>query len=82
MTINAVRSILKDALHLGDEIDKLNEESELFGSIPEFDSMAVVAVLTLLEQEFGISIYDDEISSETFQTLGSLVTFVDSKASR
>jgi acyl carrier protein len=41
--------------------------------------MAVVEVVTRLEAEFGIRIHDDEISAETFATLGGLAAFIDGK---
>ena len=41
--------------------------------------MAVVGIITALEEQFGFSIYDDEISAENFETVGSLVDFVERK---
>jgi acyl carrier protein len=41
--------------------------------------MAVVALITTLEERFGFSIDDDEIDGATFATLGSLVDFVQGK---
>ena len=78
-TIDNVRSILKDVLQLGPRADALQESTTLFGSIPEFDSVAVVTVLTALEDRFGILIEDDDISAETFETVGNLTAFVDQK---
>ena len=78
-TIDELRSILKETLQIGKRADKLGEETVLFGGIPEFDSVAVVSVVTSIEDRFGIVIEDDEINAETFETLGSLRVFVDSK---
>jgi acyl carrier protein len=78
--IDSIRNILRDSLQLGDRAAGLQRSSPLLGSIPEFDSMAVVTVLTMIEEEFGISISDDDISAETFATLGSLADFVASRA--
>ena len=80
-TIDNVRNILKDVLQLGPRADALQESTTLFGSIPEFDSVAVVTVLTALEDRFGIMIEDDEISAEMFETVGNLTRFVDNKLS-
>jgi acyl carrier protein len=41
--------------------------------------MAVVAVITALEEQYGFFVEDDEISADTFSTLGSLVEFVENK---
>ena len=70
---------MRDALHLGARADSITPATQLLGAIPEFDSMAVVAVLTMIEDEFGFSVADDEVSAEVFETLGSLSAFVDSK---
>ena len=78
-TVAAVREILRDALQLGERADALGERSPLFGAIPEFDSMAVVTVITLIEEEFDIVIHDDEITAEVFMTIDSLADFVDRK---
>jgi len=78
--LGRVRRILRDALQLGDKADRLTESSPLLGSIPELDSMAVVTVLTLIEEEFGVSVDDDDVSADTFATVGSLVQFVSAKA--
>lgn len=79
--INEVREILRNTLQLGDRADELTAESPLIGAIPEFDSMAVVTVLTMVEDEFGVEIDDDEVSAENFETVGSLVEFVTLKTS-
>ena len=70
---------MRDALQLGTRADAFTPATQLLGAIPEFDSMAVVAVLTMIEDEFGFSVADDEVSAEVFETLGTLSAFVDSK---
>ncbi len=78
-TTARLKTILRDALNLGERAGALSASSPLLGAIPEFDSMAVVTVLTMIEEEFGISISDDEVSAEIFETLGHLATYVDGK---
>jgi acyl carrier protein len=79
-TVGRLKGILRDALNIGDRAASLTVASPLLGAIPEFDSMAVVTVLTMLEDDFGITVRDDEVSAEVFETLGSLAAFVDGKA--
>lgn len=74
-----VRAVLRDVLSLGDRADRLAPGSALLGSVPELDSMAVVNVIAALEDRFGFTVDDDEISGDTFATLGSLVDFVAAK---
>ena len=74
-----IKNILRDALNLGARADKLTLDSPLLGSIPEFDSMAVVHVITLMEEECGITVDDDELSADVFATVGSLAGFLSAK---
>jgi len=79
MYLEDVKNILAEVLSLGDAKNSLTENSALLGSIPELDSMAVVHIIAALEEHFGIVVEDDEISASTFETLGSLATFVAGK---
>jgi acyl carrier protein len=79
MVEQQVRAILKNTLQLGERAARLESGTALLGAVPELDSMAVVTVITALEDRFGFVVEDDEISAETFATLGSLVRFVESK---
>ena len=79
MYLNEVRDILTDVLNLGPTGASLTAESPLLGSLPELDSMAVVILISALEEHFGIMVDDDEISASTFATLGSLAAFVQEK---
>lgn len=54
----------------------LQMDTTLLGAIPEFDSMAVVTIITALEDNFGFVVDDDEISADTFATMGTVVDFV------
>jgi len=79
MYLEEVKNIVADVLSLGDARNAMDAGSGLLGSIPELDSMAVVTLITALEEHFGIAIDDDEISASTFETLGSLAAFVQQK---
>lgn len=78
-TIEQVKKILSDSLQLGDRVDSFSDKTLLLGSLPELDSMAVVSVITALEDYYGFIVDDDEIDAETFETLGSLCEFVSLK---
>lgn len=77
--LEEVRTTLTNILSINDRKDTLTEHSALLGSVPELDSMAVVNVITALEEQFDIMIDDDEISAEIFETLGSLTDFIEKK---
>lgn len=74
-----VRQLIGEILQLGDRVRKLGPDSPLLGGIPEFDSMAVVTLINALEERFDIQIADDEISAETFETVGRVHEFVRDK---
>lgn len=78
-TIDEVKTVLVDTLQLGPRSAGIGASTSLLGSIPELDSMAVVNVITALEERFGIVVADDEISASTFETLASLSAFVEHK---
>ena len=78
-TQNKVTQIIVNTLNLGERSNQLTSSSPLLGAMPELDSMAVVGIITALEERFGFSVYDDEISAENFETLGSLIAFVERK---
>lgn len=74
-----IKQILGEVLELGERAARLERDSGLLGSIPEFDSMAVVSLITAVEEHFDILVEDDEISAETFETVGTLSDFVEAK---
>ena len=78
-TRTEVLRILDEVLSLGGRAMNFNAETPLLGAIPELDSMAVVTLITTLEDRFGILVDDDEISGDTFATVGSVTDFVAGK---
>ena len=74
-----VQRILDEVLSLRGRAMSFDATTPLLGAIPELDSMAVVTLITTLEERFGFSVDDDEISGDTFATLGSLTAFVTDK---
>jgi acyl carrier protein len=78
-TLEEVRQLLGDVLQLGDRVDGFDRSTPLLGNVAELDSMAIVAVITALEDYFGVVVEDDDISADTFETVGSLVDFATDK---
>ena len=74
-----VKAVLARVLRLGDRIRNFDANSGLFGSIAEFDSLAVVSVILALEERFGIVVEDDEVTAEIFETVGTLTKFIEGK---
>jgi len=75
-----LKAILVDVLGLEpDEVDEFDNETGLFGHLPELDSMAVAGLLTEIEDRFDILIEDDDVDAEMLETYGGLLAFVEMK---
>jgi len=77
--LEQVRTVLIDTLKLDAAAREWSGDAPLFGSVPELDSLAVINVVTAIEDRFGIHIEDDEVSGELFATLSALADFVEAK---
>ena len=75
-----IRSILSDLLGLSPmQVAAMDANTELFGAIPELDSMAVAGLLTEMEDRLDITIDDEDVDGELFATFGNLVEFAKAK---
>ena len=74
-----VLRVLDEVLSLGGRGVAFTRATHLLGAVPELDSMAVVTLITGLEERFGIVVDDDDIDGETFATVGALADFVAAK---
>lgn len=75
-----VRGVLRDVLGISQiRIDRFDSDTELFGALPELDSMAVAGLLTELEDRLGIMIDDDDVDGDMLATLGALTDFAIAK---
>ena len=77
--MNDVLAVLDEVLSLNGRTSSFTRETHLLGAIPELDSMAVVSLITSLEDRFDVVVDDDEIDGSTFASVGSLVDFVSGK---
>ena len=53
--------------------------SSALAAVKRLDSMAVIALLNGLEERFGMAVDDDEIDGAIFESVGTLVAFVEHK---
>ena len=74
----SLRALLADTLGLAPaRVATFDSGTELFGALPEFDSMAVANLLTGIEERFDVTVEDDDVEAEDFATYGSLRSFVE-----
>jgi acyl carrier protein len=74
-----VLAILDEVLVLNGRTASMNRDSPVLGALPELDSIAVVSVITALENRFAVSIGEDELTAKSFATVGSIADLVSSK---
>ena len=73
-----LRALLSEVLGLpAARVAAFDPDTELFGALPEFDSMAVANLLTGIEERFDVLIEDSDVEAEDFLTYGSLASFVE-----
>jgi acyl carrier protein len=73
--VETVRSLLVDVLGLpASRVAKFDDETELFGALPELDSMAVATLLTEMEERLGVLIEDEDVEAEDLMSFGRLVS--------
>lgn len=76
-TLQNVLQLLDEVLALDGRGLRFTSDTPLLGSVPELDSMAVLAVIQEIEIRFGIEVPDDEVDGSSFETVGTVVEFVD-----
>ena len=77
--LSEVLSLLDEVLSLKGRAQSFTLDTPLLGALPELDSMAVVALITGLEERFGFMVDDDEIDGSAFASVESLAAFVQDK---
>lgn len=74
MTLEKLRKLLADQLNLAPE--KITAESKIIDDLGA-DSLDIVEMLMVLEEEFNITVNDEE--SVNLKTVGDIVKLIDSK---
>jgi acyl carrier protein len=62
---------------LAGNASKLRADGSLLGDV--IDSMGVIALVTYLQEHFGITVEDDEVLPSNLDTINNLVTYVAKK---
>ncbi|WP_067515517.1 acyl carrier protein [Endozoicomonas ascidiicola] len=73
--LEQLNTILAELLKL--DTSEFDESTELLGALSEFDSMAVVGLITAMEETFGIAVNDDDLDAELFSTVGSVLAYIE-----
>jgi acyl carrier protein len=80
-TIEGTKSVLVSVLGIEDRAATIDAGTPLLGSLPELDSMAVLELVEALQEKFGVTIDDEDVTADAFETLATLAALVDEKLS-
>lgn len=79
--LQLTKEVLQTTLQLGDQADSLTRETPLMGHFPKLNSLTVIGGISEIEAQTGCAIDDQEITSEIFESVGTLATFIHQKNS-
>lgn len=68
--------ILDRDLNLQGTALAFTHDTKLRGNLPQLDSMAIVSLITSLEEELGFEFPDEQLDGAIFETVGTLVDHV------
>jgi acyl carrier protein len=77
--VEGVRATVIETLGIQDRADAFDFTTPLT-SLPELDSMALLELLVELERRFGITVEDEDVTPDVFETVASLTAFVQAKS--
>lgn len=78
-TASSIREYIRDELMVTDG-SSLRDDTPLWGGV--LDSVGLMQLITFVEEQFGIEIGDDELTSSHFGTIADIAALVDRKATR
>ncbi len=72
-----VTRLLETRLGLGAGDDGIHEGTGLLGQGIGLDSVEALQLVAAAEEEFGLTVADDELLPEHFQTVGTFIRFIE-----
>jgi acyl carrier protein len=76
-----LKTIIAGELDVNLKVEDIDENASLFEDGLGLDSIAIVELITLVEQHFDFQFSDAELTPETFSNLNVLASFIINKHS-
>jgi acyl carrier protein len=73
-----VEKFIVEELIMGGSNTKLDPDESLVSS-GVIDSLAILRLITFIEETFGVTVEDDEVLPENFETINVIKEFVEAK---
>jgi acyl carrier protein len=77
--VNELKTIMAEELDVNLKVEDIDENASLFEGGMGLDSIAIVELISLVEQHFGFQFSDAELTPESFSNLNVLAEFISSK---
>lgn len=74
----SVERFVVEEIAVGRGIESVAHDEDLLAS-DILDSLGIMELVAFLEEQYGIRVSDDDLTPENFQTVDSIVGFVDRK---
>lgn len=75
-TFVRVEKLMRRDLKLGGDIE-IRADTPFFGSSADIDSLDILLLLGSIEKEFGLKVPSEAVGREVFQSVGTLVRYID-----
>jgi acyl carrier protein len=75
-TIERLRHIIAKELDVNIRLEDIEADTPLFEDGLGLDSIAIMAFITLIEENFNFQFAEDELTMEPFQNLRTLAQFI------
>jgi acyl carrier protein len=76
--VNVVEQYIVDEIMVGNQNTKLDPDASLISS-GIVDSLALLRLISFLEERFGVTVEDDEVVPDNFETLNVIKELIESK---
>lgn len=73
-----IERFIIDEILLGDSQTKIDPDQSLINS-GVLDSLALIRLIGFVEEQFGVTIEDDEVIPDNFETIAAMSTFLAQK---
>ena len=75
---HTLERFIVDELMMGDQQTRIDPDASLISS-GVVDSLALLRLIAFVEEQFGVTVEDDEVMPENFETLNIIESFVSAK---
>ncbi len=77
--ISRLKVLIAEELDVNIKVEQIQDDAVFFEGGLGIDSIAIVELISLVEEEFGLQFSDDDLVPESFANLGALANLVEKR---